>query len=122
LILPSPGHGLRDFLDEKAGADGVRLAPVFEIDAFGAIKSLVEKGLGLSVLPAHAIAREVAEKGWRAWEFDPPLVRAIHLVLPTDRPLTQAAKAMESLCRTTLGDLVRSGVWSSARMRVVVSP
>ena len=121
LILPSPGHGLRDFLDEKAAVEGVRLAPVFEIDAFGAIKSLVERGLGLSVLPAHAIGKEVAEKGWRAWEFDPPLVRTIHLVLPTDRPLSQAANAIESLCRTTLADLVRSGVWRSARMRVVAA-
>ena len=122
LILPSPGHGLRDFLDEKAAEVGVRLAPVFEIDAFGAIKALVEKGLGFSVLPAHAIGKEVTEKGWRAWEFEPPLIRTVHLVLPTDRPLSPAAHAIESLCRTTLADLVRSGVWTSARMRVVASP
>ena len=92
---------------------------MFEIDAFGAIKSLVEQGLGVSVLPAHAIGREVAEKGWQVRAFDPPLMRTVHLVLPTDRPLSQAAQAVESLCRTTLADLVRSGVWGSARMRVV---
>jgi len=46
LILPSGGHGLRDFLDEKAAAAGLRLTPTIEIDAYGAIKTLVKLGLG----------------------------------------------------------------------------
>ena len=37
---------------------------------------------------------------------------------PADRPLTQAAEAIESLCRATLRDLVRSGTWHMARMRL----
>ena len=118
LILPSVGHGLRDFLDEKALAAGLRLQPIIEIDAFVAIKTLVRRGLGYSVLPAHAVQTEVGEDSLLAWPFDPPLVRTIHLALPTDRPLSHAAQAMERLCRTTLADLVRSGIWRSAQMRV----
>lgn len=118
LILPGPGHGLRDLLDEKAGAEGLRLAPGIEIDAYGAIKVLVERGLGFSVLPAHAVQKEIGEGRLRAWTFDPPLMRTVHLVLPTDRPLSHAVRAVEGLCRTTLADLVRSGVWHSAQMRV----
>ncbi len=118
LILPGPGHGLRDFLDEKAAGQGLRLAPGIEIDAFGPIKTLVEQGLGYAVLPAHAARREVGEGRLRAWAFDPPLVRTVHLVLPTDRPLSHAVRAIDKLCRATLADLVRSGVWRSAQMRV----
>jgi LysR family nitrogen assimilation transcriptional regulator len=118
LILPSVGHGLRDFLDEKAAAAGLRLAPTIEIDAFGAIKTLVKLGLGYSVLPAHAVQREVDQGDVLAWPFDPPLVRIVHFVLPTDRPLSHAAGAVERLCRSTLAELVRSGVWRSAQMRV----
>lgn len=118
LILPSVGHGLRDFLDEKAASAGLRLKPTIEIDAFGAIKTLVKLGLGYSVLPAHAVQKEVDEKELLAWPFDPPLVRTVYLVLPTDRPLSHAARAIEQLCRTTLAELVRSGVWRSAQMRV----
>jgi LysR family transcriptional regulator, nitrogen assimilation regulatory protein len=118
LILPSMGHGLRDFLDEKAAASGLRLMPTIEIDAFSAIKTLVKLGLGYSVLPAHAVQKEVDEKELVAWPFDPPLVRTVHLVLPTDRPLSHAAGAVERLCRVTLADLVGSGVWRSAQMRI----
>lgn len=35
LILPSPGHGLRDLLDAAAAARGVRLTTEIDIDAYG---------------------------------------------------------------------------------------
>jgi LysR family nitrogen assimilation transcriptional regulator len=118
LILPSPGHGLRDLLDERAATEGTRLAAAIEIDAYGAIKSLVEKGLGYSVLPAHAIRRETEGGAIRAWPFEPAFLRTVHLVEPIDRPLSHAVQAVEKLCRQTLRDLVRSGEWSGAQMRV----
>ena len=118
LVLPSPGHGLRDLLDETAAQAGVRLSPAVEIDAYASIKTMVERGLGFSVLPAHAGQREVGEGRLRAWPFDPPLLRTIHLAQPTDRPLSHAVRAVEGLCRTTMAELVRSGAWHSARMRV----
>lgn len=119
LVLPSPGHGLRDQLDEKASEQGFRLSPVTEIDAYASIKIMVEHGFGLSVLPAHAIGQEVAANRLRAWPFDPPLLRTVHLALPTDRPLSNAVRAIEGLCRTTLTQLVRSGAWGSAQMLVL---
>jgi LysR family nitrogen assimilation transcriptional regulator len=118
LILPSEGHGLRDFLDEQAAAKGLHFRAEIEIDALGAIKTLVEQNLGYSVLPAHSIQKELEEGRLLAWPFDPPLVRTVYLVLPTDRPLTHAAQAIERLCRTTLADLVRSGIWRTGKMRV----
>ena len=122
LVLPSPGHGLRDHLDERAAEHGLRLIPEVEIDAYASIKIMVERGLGVSVLPAHAIVREVEENRLRTWPFGPPLMRTVHLAMPTDRPLSNAVRAMEGLCRTTLADLVRSGTWRSARMRVSTLP
>ena len=80
------------------------------------IKVMVEQGLGLSVLPAHAIGQEIEKGRLRAWPFDPPFMRTVHLALPTDRPLSNAVRAIEALCRTTLAELVRSGVWRAAHM------
>ena len=117
LILPSPGHGLRDLLDEAAAARGIRLATVIDIDAYGAIKQLVGRRLGYSILPGHAVRREVEDGRLRAWTVDPPLTRMVSLVQPADRPPTGAVKAVENLCRATLRDLVRSGEWHMARLR-----
>ena len=118
LVLPSPGHGLRDQLDAMAAEQGIHLTPEIEIDAYASIKVMVERGLGLSILPAHAIGQEVEENRLRAWPFDPPLMRTVHLALPTDRPSSNAVRAIEELCRTVLADLVRSGAWHSAHMCV----
>jgi LysR family nitrogen assimilation transcriptional regulator len=117
LILPSPGHGLRDLLDVAAAARGVRLTTEIDIDAYGAIKQLVGRRLGYSILPAHAVRREVEEGRLRAWTVDPPLTRIVSLVQPGDRPAPQAVKAIEGLCRATLRDLVRAGDWHMARLR-----
>ena len=117
LILPSPGHGLRDLLDAAAAARGVRLATAIDIDAYGAIKQLVGRRLGYSILPAHAVRREVGDGSLRAWTVDPALTRVVSMVQPGDRPATQAVTAVEALCRATLRDLVRSGEWHMARMR-----
>lgn len=116
LVLPSSGHGLRDLVEEAAAARGVRIAPVVEIDAYTGIKALVERRLGYSILPAYAVQGEVAEGRLRAWPFDPPLARTVHLAEPTDRPLSHAVKAVGRLCTETLRDLVGSGAWNSARM------
>lgn len=118
LILPSPGHGLRDLLDERAAGLDVVLRSRIDIDAYGAIRTLVERGLGYSVLPAHAVRREAGLV--RTWAFDPALTRTVHLLVPTTRPLSHAAHAVEDLCRLTLHELVRSGTWHAARTRVSV--
>ncbi len=118
LVLPSPGHGLRDHLDAKAAEQGIRLTPDIEIDAYASIKVMVERGLGLSILPAHAIGLEVEEHRLHAWQFDPPLMRTVHLALPTERPLSNAVRAIEALCRTTLAELIRAGTWGSAHISV----
>ena len=117
LILPSRGHGLRDLLDDAAAAQAIRLTTEIDIDAYGAIKQLVGRRLGYSILPAHAVRREVEEGLLRTWTVDPPLTRMVSLVQPGDRPPTEAVKAVETLCHSTLRVLVRSGDWTMARMR-----
>ena len=120
LILPSPGHGLRDLIDGRAASLDVPLRTDIDIDAYGAIKTLVEQGLGYSILPVQAVQREIGEGRLRSWAITPALARTVHLVIPTNRPISHAARAVEELCRVTLRDLVRSGAWHSAQMRVTV--
>lgn len=116
LVLPSAGQGLRLLIDETAAAQGIVLAPSIELDAYSGLKLLVERGLGFSLLPAHAGQAEVAEGRLRAWRLDPPLLSTVHLARPTDRPLSRAAQAVERLCLATMRSLVASGAWTSARL------
>lgn len=120
MILPSPGHGLRDLVEQHAAKAGVGISAQWEIDAYSAIKSLVGDGLGFSILPDHSVASEVAAGKLRAWPFDPPFQRTVHIVEPANRPATAAMRAVERLCRRTLRTLVRDGAWGEARMRTSV--
>lgn len=120
MILPSPGHGLRDLVEQQAAKADVDITTQWEIDAYSAIKSLVGDGLGLSILPDHSVAAEVAAGRLHAWRFDPPFQRTVHIVEPANRPATAAMRAVERLCRRTLRVLVRDGVWGEARMRTSV--
>lgn len=112
LILPSHGHGLRDLIEERALAEGVRLRTVIDIDTYGQIKLLVQGGLGYSILPAAALRTEVEDGLLKSWPMGiPVLSRDLHLVRPADRPLPSAVTAIENLAYLTLVRLVREGAW-----------
>jgi LysR family nitrogen assimilation transcriptional regulator len=112
LILPGPSHGLRSLIDAELERHGLALTTVTEVNSYKAIKTLVQHGEGVSILPANAITEEVADGDVRSWSFgDPPFARTVHLVQPFDRRLTSAALAVQDLCRATLEDLRATGHW-----------
>lgn len=117
LILPGPGHGLRELLLRHAKAKGRDLDTVFDVDSYANIKSLVEEGLGYSILPENAIAPEVAENRLRSWAIvEPRVVRSIHLAHSASRPMTNAVSVVLALTRDMLRDLARTGRWSGAQV------
>lgn len=116
LILPSQSHGLRELLEREAVGNNLALNTVIDVDSYGNIKELVEKGLGYSILPFNAISREVRDGRLRSWRITKPeLKRDVHLVHPADRPMTNAVSTIETLCRETLLDLAATGQWSGAK-------
>ncbi len=112
LVLPGTSHGLRSLIETELDKHGLTLSTVTEINSYKAIKTLVQHGEGLSILPANAIAEEVADGRVRSWPIgDPPFGRTVHLVQPFDRRLTSAALAVQEICRATLEDLRATGHW-----------
>lgn len=112
LILPSPGHGLRDLIEARAASEEVSLSTVIDIDTYGQIKLLVEGGLGYSILPRAALREEMAKGSLRAWPLGVPMLsRDLHLVRPADWPARRAVRVIEDLAFATLVRLVRDGVW-----------
>lgn len=117
LILPSVNHGLRELLEKEAAQHNITLNTIIEVDSYGNIKELVEANMGYSILPFNAISREVKDGRLCAWKItDPELKRFVHLVHPSDRPVTNAVKAIHNLCRATLYDLAERGKWSGAKI------
>jgi len=115
LILPGAAHGLREMLERLARAHNVSLNSEMEVDSYAAIKGLVERGLGFSILPLHAVSAEASAGRLRCWSIvDPRLQREVHLAKPSDRPSTRAVTAVEMLCRDVLLSLVADGVWDGA--------
>lgn len=115
LILPGEGHGLRALIARHAAAAGIPLDTVIDVDSYGNIKALVAQGMGWSVLPANAVARELRAGALAGWPIaEPPLSRTVHLAYPADRPVTGAVAAVLNQARETLRELARSGRWAGA--------
>ncbi len=61
LVLPSASHGLRQLLEAESAAQGAPLRTIIEVDAYNAIRELVETGIGFAILPSIAIAGKEQE-------------------------------------------------------------
>ncbi|MDZ7601931.1 MAG: LysR substrate-binding domain-containing protein [Hoeflea sp.] len=116
LILPSVNHGLRELLEGVAAKSRLPLNTVIDVDSYGNIKELVEEGMGYSILPFNAIAREVQDGRLRHWPIrKPELQRDVYLVHASGRPMPNAVTVIEALCREILLGLVETGRWRGAR-------
>jgi LysR family nitrogen assimilation transcriptional regulator len=115
LVVPSPGHGLRDLLDEAAATHcGAEINAETEIDSYAPIKALVQQGFGFSILPAIAIKEECAAGRLVSWPLiRPEMRRKVFVAVPADRPLSAATRAVESLCGELLRQLVEEGTWEA---------
>jgi LysR family nitrogen assimilation transcriptional regulator len=97
-VLPGPENGLRRVVDAACAAEGVRPRVLTEVDCVAALKQLVERGVGPTVLPFGAVHREVREGKLRVRPFRSASMRALLVIAtPANKavtPLVRAAVAM----------------------------
>ncbi|MFC0386785.1 LysR family transcriptional regulator [Muricoccus vinaceus] len=112
MILPGVPHGLRELIDQRARRSGMKLHVVAEVDALAQLPAAASAGLGWSILSFTSI-QEAWEAGRiGAWRIeDPAITRSIYLCRPSDRPGTQAVRAVGDLLRQVLETLVQDGTW-----------
>jgi len=106
LVLPSRPHGLRMVVEASAEKAGARLHVQFEADSFRVQKTLVESGLGFTILPLSAVERELHLKR-------PRITRDIVLALPSSRNETRATAAVASLIVDEITQMVKRGEWQA---------
>jgi len=112
LILPGPGHGLRDQIDDAANQAGAAIQPAIEIESYSQIKRLVERGFGYSILPRMAVAEQERAGIFQTWPIErPSMHRKVYLAYSTERPMPTAVRAIGQLCWEISRGLVTDESW-----------
>jgi len=113
LVLPSKSHGLRQLLERTAQRKRLHLNVVIEADSFRALVDMVERGVGYSVLPPSAIARERAQQTLEAVPLhDPRVVRNLVLARSMDSHPSVAAQAVSAFVKLEAAAVAAEGLWS----------
>ena len=114
LLVPGPGHGLRELIEEAALSIRVPIVPTVEIDSYGQIKKLALRGLGYGILPRMAVQREAEAGIFRVWRIEEPqITRKVYLAYSTERPLLNAPRAVGQLSWDILRQMVRDSTWTA---------
>lgn len=116
LVLPSAPHGIRTLVDGASTLMHLKLNVAAETNSMSVQKSLVLGGHGLTILPAIAVAEDVARGALAAAPLaNPSLMRKIVLAIPTNRHTTAPVNCVLGLLQRIMKDAVESGAWPSAR-------
>jgi LysR family transcriptional regulator, nitrogen assimilation regulatory protein len=115
LILPSISHGLRALLEKAVAREKLTLNALIEADSYRAQISLMEEGLGYTLLPASAIRAELAAGRLEmATLVRPSVSRELILASPIEHPTSIATTTIATLIMSEIEQLRREGLWKIA--------
>lgn len=87
-----------------------------EIDAVHSTLSLVESGIGYTVLSYSSAHHLIEAQRIRKWSIvEPVMTRSLVVATSTQRPVTKAARALVGFVRKQVDALVAEGRWSPKR-------
>jgi len=103
LLLLDRSTGARSLLDAELARAGAAPAVAMEMSSVEVLKKLVELGLGVSIVPALAVEREVAAGALAAVRLGGSFAqRQVGLLLPAGGPVPRAAAAFADIARAEL--------------------
>jgi len=106
LILPGLPNGLRVTLAQIAKQKNIKLQVVMEADSMNIQTSMVEQSCGYTILPRHAVLRELNEGRLRSSQIvNPDIERTITLTTTRNRPLNLACREVFRMVRHIVEDL-----------------
>jgi len=113
LALPSHSHGLRVLVERAAARRGVPVNVVVEADSYRVLTSMVEEGIGHTILPPSAIYAEVQDGRLETASFaGPGITRELVLASPMEKAPSIAATAIAGLIRAEIRALIQEGRWA----------
>jgi len=112
LVLPSHSHGLRALIEQAAAKKKLKLDVKLEADSFRVLTSLVEEGLGYTLLPPSSVRNEVASGRLETAAIAKPApMRELTLASPIDHPGSTAITLVSELLRDELTACREEGLW-----------
>jgi len=116
LILPSSAHGLRALLNAAAGRNQRPLNVVAEIDGLAVLMDAVRAGIGATIQPGAAVARNLGNPLALIEIADAGVSRPNLLVSLSDDELSPAGLAARGVLETVARQLVTAGQWPGATL------
>lgn len=116
LIMPSAGHGLRATLTAAFARARIEPDVVAEIDGLALLMDAVRAGLGATIQPGAAVARQSTKDVLSSQITDAHVNRRNLLVSLSDDELSPAALATRVVMADTARTLVREGRWAGASL------
>ncbi|MCZ4303207.1 LysR substrate-binding domain-containing protein [Zoogloeaceae bacterium G21618-S1] len=113
LVLPTQRHGLRRVIDTALNALGVAPNVIAEVDSLYVLMDMVNHGIGASVQPWSALARQPDADSRLRWSEleDEGTTRRNLLCSLSEDELSPAALATRNTLRHTVSQLVNNGHW-----------
>ena len=108
LILPSRGFGLREWVENTARDQEMKLNITFEIDSVATQRELVESGLGFTILPYAAVRQAVeAKRLFAAQIVRPHISRTLTIAFAASHSENKATRAVREVIDLVVADTIR---------------
>jgi LysR family transcriptional regulator, nitrogen assimilation regulatory protein len=112
LVLPSHSHGLRALIERAAAKKKLQLDVQLEADSFRVLTSLVEAGLGYTLLPPSSVRGEIRERRLETATISGQApMRELLIASPLDHPDSTATSVITSLLRSETAACRDEGLW-----------
>lgn len=116
FVLPSAPHGLRALMEQAATLMGLEFTVCTETNDLNVQKALVIDGHGWTILPAVAVAHDVARGVLSAAPLaEPALLRKVVLAAPTRRQSTPPVRCAVAALLDCMKTAVQENKWIGAR-------
>jgi DNA-binding transcriptional LysR family regulator len=112
LVLPSHSHGLRALIERAAAKKKLQLNVQLEADSFRVLTSLVEAGLGYTLLPPSSVRGEIRERRLETATISGQApIRELLIASPLDHPDSTATSVITALLRSETAACRDEGFW-----------
>jgi LysR family nitrogen assimilation transcriptional regulator len=116
LILPTRPHAIRRLLDEAAAKKHMEYNCPIEVNAFLAVRDLVLKGQGFTILPVSNGLQEIESGRLDAVRIvNPQLTQMVGLMTSTHHPPSFATTTVARVVQDLAREMVNTSAWPERR-------